>query len=332
MSGLILAGHLLCMNLAAAGPLAAILLDESHRRGNPLAADASRKIVEWSLYGMIVGAIFGLFLGWVHWNAHYAALWTERLGWKAAWGVAEFAVSLLVTGIVVAIPPSAERPPSRWGWRTWAMLFSATNLVYHFPALMSIAAQQAASDSNSVLRGKQFLGLMSEPAILARIAHFVLAAIASTGVCILGFALRYERQKGDAKNVREIRHLGGWLALLPTLAQMGVGVWLFTTLDAGEQPLLLGNDLLATGALLGSILLALAMIQDLAQLLFGDDRRILSIRVMIYFVLIVVLMSLSLDRLHLAARKSRVAELTTKHATPVVRSQAAAPPLRSRSL
>lgn len=309
MTSLLLAGHLLCMNVGAAGPLACLVLDEWHRRGTPLAAKASRKMMIWSLGGLLLGVQFGLLLGWAHWNANYAHVWTHRLGWKMAWGIGEFAFSLLLTGILVAFPPSIDKPASRWGWRTWAVLLAFTNLMYHFPPLMSIAAVETgrAEPSEVALRGKVFLELMWTPTILARTVHFILAAIASTGVCILGFVLRYEREQADEKQLRVLRQAGGWLALGPTLLQMLAGLWLFTTLSASEQPLLLGSDWIAAGALLVSVILALMMMQDLGQIVFGDDRRILAIRVMGYFVVIVVLMTTSLDRLHASQRRQKTA-------------------------
>jgi hypothetical protein len=307
MTSLLLAGHLLCMNVGSAGPLACLVLDEWHRRGNQLAARAGRKLLMWSFGGLILGVLFGVLLGWARWTDDYAHLWTHRLGWKAAWGIAEFVFSLLLIGILVALPPSGEMPPSRWGWRTWLIVLSVTNLMYHFPPLMSIAAAEAVrtEPSETILRGRTFLELMWTPTILARSVHFILAAIASTGICILGFALRYEREQVDAKQISVLRQAGGWLALGPTLLQMLVGLWLFTTLMETEKSLLMGSDWLATGALFVSVLLALAMMQDLAQIVFGDDRRILAIRVMGYFVLIVVLMTASLDRLHGSQRREK---------------------------
>src|SRR5262245_51697171 len=110
MTSLLLAGHLLCMNVGAAGPLACLVLDEWHRRGNQLAARASRKLLVWSIGGLIIGAQFGLLLGWARWTEDYAHLWTHRLGWKVAWAVGEFGVSLLLTGILVALPPAVDKP------------------------------------------------------------------------------------------------------------------------------------------------------------------------------------------------------------------------------
>src|SRR5262245_15994580 len=124
------------MNAAAGGPLVAAWLDWRAARGDAGAAEAARYLGRHAISGLCVGALLGLAIGWLSWNADYQSLWLGPLSYKLRWAVIEAGFSLvLIVGWWLWLP-------ARPGATTWAMvtrgiiaLLSSTNLLYHFPPL-----------------------------------------------------------------------------------------------------------------------------------------------------------------------------------------------------
>src|SRR5262245_31453896 len=75
---LLLAAHLLCVNVAAGGPLVAAWLDW-RGRGDEAAGRAAKWLAGWSVIGLEAGAVLGLLIGWLKWDADYRSLWTGPL-------------------------------------------------------------------------------------------------------------------------------------------------------------------------------------------------------------------------------------------------------------
>lgn len=99
---------------------------------------------------------------------------------------------------------------------------------------------------------------ISEPTLLPRYLHFVLAALAVTGLCVGCFGLYWsfrEKEYGEWL-IRQ----GSGLFLGLTLLQIPVGGWFLLALPNGQPHAFMGQDTLGTISFVGSMLLGLIAI------------------------------------------------------------------------
>lgn len=300
----LLAAHLLCVNVAAAGPLVCIWLDWKEGRGDPLAGRTASYLGQASLVTLIVGGLLGLAIGGASWSDSYSALWAGPMSRKALWGVGEYVFSLALAGGYVLWRGAA--PGRLRGLRCFVLLLNGTNLLYHFPFLFTVAHDvYLRGERTDPLTASQFRGWMAQPDVLARVVHVVLASFAVTGVTLIGYGLRLQRQKGVEADGERVSRWGGYLALIPSLLQVPVGLWLIAVLPPPWQSRVLGGDPAAVVLLGVSVLLALYLLQELANVAFGEViHRKQLVRVMVTMVAIVLLMTGVLRRMRPPAAES----------------------------
>jgi hypothetical protein len=290
---LLLAAHLLCVNVAAGGPLLAAWLDWRAVRGDAARARAAVYLARLSLMSLIAGAALGLLIGWLRWDADYRALWLGPLSYKLAGAVIEAVFSLvLLVAWWLWLPGKSGGSRVSAGIRLFLALLASTNLLYHFPLLFSVAARlKAAGDtSGPVISGAAFRALIDGQAA-AMTVHVALASLAVAGVMLLGLALRWQRQ-GDATSGETIGRLGARWALTASLIQLPVGVWLLMSLRPEAQSAIMGQSTVGVLLFVASILTALWLLNDLSQLALGQFQRYLAIRAMIVMLVTVVLMTM----------------------------------------
>lgn len=303
---LVFALHLLCVNVASAGPLVCAWLEWCEGRGNALAGEVGRYLARWALVLLIPGALLGVSVGWILWNPQYASI-LGRLSSKVHFGVWELLFSLVLMSVQVAWwQKRPELPAWQRGVRIFIALLASTNLLYHFPVLFAVIEQLATTaaiqtDATEKISAAEFRAFLAQPAIVARSLHFLFAAIATCGIMLLGYALRMMRQKRDATDIQRMAAWGGQIALVPTLLQIPVGLWLTVVLPPNLQHTVTGGDLITTSLFLLSVAGAFALMQTLAAIAIGDAERARLIRAMVLLVAIVVLMSGVLQRLRAAA-------------------------------
>jgi putative copper export protein len=127
------------------------------------------------------------------------------------------------------------------------------------------------------LRGEElsyaeFLRLMFDSQTLARVAHFLVASVAVTGVLILGFALRIAR-RGQSEDAGRVTAWGARLALAASLLQILTGMYVLLELPDPQRNRLLGSSWLATGLFAASLLAVLALLHHLAELSLTPSSR-----------------------------------------------------------
>ena len=277
----ILAIHLLCVDVASAGPLVCIWLDWRGRR-DAAARDASRWLASWSLAGLIGGGLLGLAAGAMYWTPEYVAI-LHRLQSKIYWAGWELVFSLLLNVIYAVwlrrtIAPTSSSSPSSsaaaWSVRSLIALVSTTNLLYHFPPLMSVIAKLATQHSidGPPINAAAFRGEMVAADILANSVHFWLASLAVTGVAIIWYSLRLPQNEDGSGAMHRVARWGAFIALVPTLLQLPVGIWLLTTQSSAAQQRLLG-DVVGVSLLGASVIAALSLMHQLAAIAFGDVQR-----------------------------------------------------------
>jgi hypothetical protein len=303
---LLLAAHLLCVNVAAAGPLVCIWLDWKEGRGDALAGRAASYLGQASLLTLILGGLLGLAIGGASWSDAYSDLWAGPMSHKALWGVGEYVFSVVLAGGYVLWRGAA--PGRLRGLRCFVLLLNGTNLLYHFPFLFTVAHDvYLQGEVLKPLSASEFRGWMAHPDVLARVVHVVLASFAVTGVTLIGYGLRLQREKGGAADSERVSRWGGYLALIPSLLQVPVGLWLIAVLPPQWQSRALGGDLPAAVLLGVSVLLALYLLQELANVAFGEViHRKQLVRVMVTMVAIVLLMTGVLRRMRPPQPESNV--------------------------
>src|SRR5438270_11738652 len=96
VTSLLLAAHLLCVNVASGAPLLAAWLDGRGTRGDDAAARAAVYLARASLAALAAGTALGLVIGWLKWDADYRSLWLGPLHYKLQGAAIEAAFSLVL--------------------------------------------------------------------------------------------------------------------------------------------------------------------------------------------------------------------------------------------
>jgi hypothetical protein len=293
------------MNVAGAGPLVACALEWREGRGDALAGRAGRYLAGVSLLLFLVGMVLGLAYGWAKWTPEYRRA-IELLGSRIDYGVWELAFSVALMMAHWIWWRSTHTLP---GWlrvmRGFLPLLSSTNTLYHFPFLFAILAQVAAGENEGMrtLTSAEFRGRMADGLVLARVTHFWLASLAVTGIVFIGYSLRLTRSGAPAADTTRVAVWGGRLALVPTLLQIPVGLWLLSQLPAEGQNFVTGGDLIGTCLFAASVLTAVWLMHQLAVVALGDARKWKLIGSMVALVVVATLMTGTLLRLEAAGAR-----------------------------
>jgi hypothetical protein len=308
----VLTGHLICVNLAAGGPVVWLILESRHRKGDPPAKKLATVLGLVSVIALLAGAGIGLLIGWLRWSSDYQALLLQT-GSRLWFGVAEWAFSfLLVLGCWLSVRgKSVGRGPS---WMRSLLLFLAcSNLLYHFPVFFTVVDHLRYQDNPTIqLDSQQFRQLLISPGILARSVHVVVASLAVSGVALAWISHRFmlrslestsqETTKQNSvsnplgefstENIYRYHRLGLHLAFWPTLSQLIVGFWVLLSLPREIISRLTGQELIATAALIMSLVSVANLIHHLIRgLLRSSDEETVSQKSVTWMALTIWLMT-----------------------------------------
>jgi len=299
----VFAAHLLAVNVASGGPLVCMWLERREtRRDDQLAGQTGRYLARQSMVMLTVGIVLGLLMTWLIWIGGDHRFFETFLGneWlirKLWWGVAELVFFYACMAAYLRWWQGLAR------WRSMHRLLAilaATNLLYHFPTLFSVLTtvnlHPTLLEEGQAIDRAAFLSLMGSVQVLSMVAHFLLASVAVVGMLMMGYALRLIRQGADPADAARIARYGGRFALVPTVVQLLIGLYVLFHLPRYSQGLLLGGDLLGTAMLAASVLASIWLMHLLATVSLGEAERGPIIRSMTLLVLIVVLMTSTLQR------------------------------------
>lgn len=311
MSVLLLAVHLLAVNVASAGPLACVWLRGRGRRGDMAADAAGRRLANISLWSLMAGVALGFILLGLAWRAEDQGYWqaVERFPTSAfCFALGELAF----TAVCLAVYVSTW---DRWRGRPWlhgfVAVLAATNLLYHFPPLMVALGDLAARPeivAETVVTRDVFRRLMLRPNVIASVLHFTLASVAVVGVVLMHVARGADGRVGTAHRPPAPSTIGGqcppyglisagaWIAFAASLAQLAVGAWVLVQLPGLARNGLIGDDWLATGLFLLSLVVAFGVLHGLARVGLGDTSEAAVRRCTALLLLLVVLMAGTVTR------------------------------------
>lgn len=291
----VLAPHLVCMNVASAGPLLCVLLDTWGGRHARDLQDAAQFVARAAVFMALGGLVLGMALGWLHWDAGYREA-VHRFASRVQWGIVEFLFSMvLMAGYAIWLAARPQAGSAAKCVRSLVALIASTNLLYHFPPLFAILAGtvNGSFEIPAVVTSAEFRQLLVRGDIVAVSIHFALASIAVTGVLLIVYA---NRHRADEPGGGRVSMWGARAALLATLLQIPVGLWLLMQLPANIQRELLGGDLPASLMLLTSVLASIWLLHLLASVALGEGSSQAARRIAVVMLGVVVLMTGVLQR------------------------------------
>jgi len=291
---LLLALHLMCVNLASAGPLCAVWLDWRESRGDAAAGVIGRWLVGSAVLALLLGGLLGLAVGATLWEPAFqnALSAVQR---RIYFGLWELLFSLVLMLMQYAWWKASKRTSMiRVLGRGFLALLAASNLLYHFPLLFSVIRQLTQNGApESPLSSAEFRSAMMESPNMSLAMHFLLASLAVCGVAVM---LRCAFFSGDpateqAADNRRMMTWGGRLALTPTVLQLPVGLWLLFQFPQPVQNQLIGGNLVAAGLFGAAVLTALGLMHQLASVAMGEPTRRSTIVSAGMMALVIVLMT-----------------------------------------
>jgi len=289
---LLLALHFFCADLAMIGPLGAILLARrARRRNDPLAAAAARWLTRVAVAALALAIVLGFGLGLLMWSYGSGRLLAGLTRLPAS---RLYFSSLELLFYFVLVVPCAfwwDRL-NRWPvWRGLLLLASSTNLIYHFPGLFVAAAELAAAPGDPAISSAEFRAMMFTPSVLAQVLHHVLSAVAVGGVSLMVYVTRRISAGQAMDTPQPLAVSGARIALVASLMQIPVGLWLITTLAPSARGSVLGSDLLTTGLFLAAMVAALGLLHYLSTAALGETDRRHSRTTLVMLVLVILLMT-----------------------------------------
>lgn len=299
---LVVGVHLLAVNLAAAGPIVAPLVEwRGTRRGRAAYGAAVLGLAKWSVGAAVIGFGLGLLAlaALTIWqpgsdSQYFAAI---RQVTPSRWWFTAGEIFFYFACMAVYVLLWRRMMRFRAAHRALAVA-AGTNLLYHFPALFTMLAilVERPELHGQTLDRALYLKLLLDPETLSHVLHVWLASFAVAGLALAWIAERLGRRDGEA-DAAAAATLGGRISLAATMLQVPVGVWVILTLPEGQQQRTMGDDWVCTGMFGASVALALALMHQLAMLSLGDVTKV---RIRCAALLMAAVVLLMTATLHLA--------------------------------
>ncbi len=280
---LILSAHLLAVNIAAGAPFWVVFCERGYCRNRDLALRSGRYLSIAAVVMLLVGLLLGLVLFAWHWNSPGYTAAVTRLQYKLVWGAAELAFSLVLGCLSIWMWSESIHSLPTPPWKRWIRggisLLNATNLLYHFPLLFLVLRHLVNDPGTEPITAPLFRSLIVQSPIPELAVHVVLASLAMGGLALLGLALRLRREGDSPEQLLLADRAAIWgarAALVPSLLQIPVGLWLLMNLGTSAQSKLMGGHLIASLMFLTGLATALWLLHILAMIASGQtDRRTL---------------------------------------------------------
>jgi len=290
---LVLALHMITVNISSAGPLVCVWLQRRERKGALLAGRAGRFLAWWSLWAVLAAALTGLLAGGMLWSDHYIDV-LSRLKTKIHYAGIEYLFSVALMAVYAwwwSKSPRVSRG-KQIGHGSLAVL-AGTNLLYHFPFFFLIVVHLAAGGppTSGVVEAGVFRQLLINGAILTRVLHFWLACFAVTGVFLFLLSWRLSREEPGTEAARRVAVWGGRVAVVPTLLQLPIGIAVLMQLTTIQQQQVMGKNMTATLLFVAAVIFAFGLMHHLFSIALGDARPSLLARTAAMLVAVVLMMT-----------------------------------------
>lgn len=275
--------HLIAVTVGAAGPLVNITYEWMESPREDVRYRLNNRLLRLAIVAWVAGGALGVLLGFLAWNDSLAGS-LNRLSSKVHYGVIEyFFTLLLMVGYLVWRNRCPAPGRVHRAVRCVVPLAAGSNSIYHFPVLFAVLSElqrRGLFDGDPISAAEFRQQWLVQSMVWAKSIHVVIAGLAFCGLTLLMVSVRAGRAT-DEPLQRTAALAGARLALLAVVCQVLSGFWLVTTLDSGQQKVLLGGDLLTTSIFAGGVLLAYLWMHLLGQGIVTplDRRRIGQIAV-----------------------------------------------------
>jgi hypothetical protein len=306
----LLAVHLLLVNVAMAGPFVCIWLEwRGTKRDDILADRTGERLARDVVWSLLIAMAIGVLMLVVLWFRQDRAYFSAALAIPRSrlwFGLLELVLSLvLLAGYAFAW----KRLSKRRIWHRLLAVIAGANLAYHFPPLFTAIAYLADRSElrTEPISREAFRSLLVDRAVLSMSVHVWLASVAVVGVLLMFYALKLRKKSLPPNELgsqpARIAGWGAWLALVPTVLQLLVGVWVVIELPNSVRDGLLGNRLPLTLLFGVSLLVALRLMHVLASIALGDRTPRQLVSAIATMVLTVLLMTATL---HVSSRREEL--------------------------
>ncbi len=285
----LLTAHLLTVNLASAGPLVCLWLRGWGDVDMDLANQLGRSLAWLSVAAMVVGMLLG---GAILLVPSSEPLWDafRRFPVSAYWNAG---LEMLFSLVCLLVYAGGWRLFGRRAWlHALFALLSASNLMYHFPPLMTVIGKMAASPAwtaEPIIDRATLLQLMARENAISLSVHFALASLAVAGVMVLGLLTRRGEQALGSADSRRVARVTAGIAFVSTLLQLPVGMWVLATMSQASRGALMGTRPLASLLFLAGVVLAMMLMSRLLAVMSGEVR-LTEIRRAVWLLLLTTLL------------------------------------------
>lgn len=280
----LLSVHLMLVDLAMAGPLAALWLESGgSRSGSEKRVAIARTMLRWSATSLAIAIVLGGVLLTLFWYSDRYENYFDAISkvprsrlWSGLGELVFYYLCLGAHAFWLRRPPIGK--PLRYFMRLLPVM-AATDLMFHFPPLFAVISVLAGRPSQrgaieTVLGRGDYYSLLIDAEVLSRVVHVWIAAVAVTGVAVM-IASRQIASEADEGTVviggeASIAVIGARWSLLATLLQVPVGLWLAFSMSEDARTAVFGGDVVATALFGISLLLTLQLLHSLASISLGE--------------------------------------------------------------
>ena len=295
---LVLASHLVLVNLSMTGPLFSVWLDMwAMRRRDATIELTGKRMARWSLYALLLVILSGFLMVLLLWYNSDQRLFqaAKQLHSRINQGICELLFSLVcLTAYTCWNQTNQHHRTLTCGIRRLLAILASTNLLYHFPPLF-IMLWQFQRDPHRIqeaLDGASFSSMMFTAEVCAFTLHYWLASLATSAIVVLMLTAGLGSPKSHGRFQQHLAISAGRVALAASVLQIPVGMWLLSVLPSTQQTDLLGNDLASTLLLVTALLATWMLLQQLGTIAWGDLYQSAAWRSAIYLLLVILLMIL----------------------------------------
>lgn len=280
------------MNIACAGPLIAVWLSWQGP-DDSLRSSLGRQLMWLSIVSLSLGMLTGgLML--LSSPSEGLTLALKRFPASAYWFAgAELLFSLVCMLIGLALWSCV----SKW-WLALLAFATSTNLFYHFPPLMAMIGELASNPNWTdidIINRPDVLQLMRHSEVLSLTFHFGMSSFAVSAIVVLALIARHPLNDGA---LTPMARKSALIALVASMSQVPIGVWLLTSLSNTSRSALMGDNLFASMAFILAILGTIKLLQTLFSIALGqtDSKTLRTAVTHVCGVVLLMTTSLRLSR------------------------------------
>jgi hypothetical protein len=298
-SVILLAAHLLAMNVASAAPLICVWLRFREPRGDSTAGAIGRRLASWSVWSLLCGIVLGLILLGIVWAAPEQHYWqaVERFPTRAyLFAASELAFTTVCLALYAGLWNRLRERP--W-WHALLAVLATTNLFYHFPPLMIVLGELSAQPewiSEPMITRPVFRSLLLRSELMGKVLHFGFASVGVSGAALMLLARWHASAEVSEDRRSALIRVGAGIAFVASVVQLAIGMWVLLELPTSAHNALMGDDWLGTVLFFLSIVAALGVLRAFASVAGGDTSGPAVSRSAVLLIIVVVLMTASLIR------------------------------------